>query len=68
MVTKIVAMKKYLPLFFVLLFVNSFSLFGYRSVDYSRLTPVLVETIKAQQKQITTISQRLSELEKLLNK
>ena len=41
---------------------------GYKSVDYSRLTPVLVETIKAQQKQITDITARLQEIEKLLNK
>ena len=41
---------------------------GYKSVDYSRLTPVLVETIKAQQKQITDITTRLQEIEKLLNK
>ncbi|MEO6541821.1 MAG: tail fiber domain-containing protein [Ferruginibacter sp.] len=39
---------------------------GYRSVDYSRLTPVLVETIKEQQKQIDTIIKRLAEIEKLL--
>ncbi len=41
---------------------------GYKSIDYSRLTPVLVETIKAQQKQITDISARLMEIEKLLVK
>lgn len=41
---------------------------GYKSIDYSRLTPVLVETIKEQQKQITAISNRLNEIEKMLNK
>lgn len=41
---------------------------GYKSVDYSRLTPVLVETIKTQQKQITDITARLQEIEKLLAK
>jgi hypothetical protein len=39
---------------------------GYKSIDYSRLTPVLVETIKEQQKQIADISSRLQEIEKLL--
>jgi hypothetical protein len=39
---------------------------GYKSVDYSKLTPVLVETIKEQQQQITAISKRLAEVEKLL--
>lgn len=41
---------------------------GYKSVDYSRLTPVLVETIKEQQKQITDITNRLHEIEKMLIK
>ncbi len=41
---------------------------GYKSIDYSRLTPVLVETIKEQQKQITAINKRLNEIEKLLIK
>ena len=36
---------------------------GYKSVDYSRLTPVLVETIKAQQKQIDDLMKRLEKLE-----
>lgn len=40
---------------------------GYKSIDYSRLTPVLVETIKEQQRQITEISSRLMQIEKLLN-
>lgn len=39
---------------------------GYKSVDYSRLTPLLVETIKEQQKEIKAISARLTEVEKLL--
>lgn len=41
---------------------------GYKSIDYSRLTPVLVETIKEQQKQIADITGRLKEIEKLLVK
>jgi hypothetical protein len=41
---------------------------GYKSIDYSRLTPVLVETIKEQQQQINTIVKRLNEIEKMLNK
>ena len=41
---------------------------GYKSVDYSRLTPVLVETIKAQQKQIADIKFRLHEIEKMLGR
>ncbi len=41
---------------------------GYKSVDYSRLTPLLVETIKEQQKEIKAISARLTEVEKLLKK
>ena len=41
---------------------------GYKSIDYSRLTPVLVETIKEQQKQINEISTRLIQVEILLSK
>ena len=41
---------------------------GYKSIDYSRLTPVLVQTIKEQQKQIEVISKRLSDIESLLYK
>lgn len=37
---------------------------GYKSVDYSRLTPVLVETIKDQQKQINELFKRVEILEK----
>ncbi|MGB3946967.1 MAG: tail fiber domain-containing protein, partial [Bacteroidia bacterium] len=37
---------------------------GYKSVDYSRLTPVLVEAIKEQQKQIKALKDRLDVLEK----
>lgn len=39
---------------------------GYKSVDYSRLTPILVETIKEQQKEIKELSDRLAEVEKLV--
>ncbi len=35
---------------------------GYKSVDYSRLTPVLVEALKAQQKIIDTQNQSIDEL------
>ena len=41
---------------------------GYKSVDYSRLTPLLVETIKEQHKQILMITKRLTEIEKILVK
>ncbi len=41
---------------------------SYKSIDYSRLTPLLVETIKEQQKQIDEIITRLKDLEKLLKK
>ncbi len=37
---------------------------GYKSVDYARLTPVLVETIKEQQKQINELFARVDALEK----
>ena len=37
---------------------------GYKSIDYSRLTPVLVETIKDQQKQINELFKRVETLEK----
>jgi hypothetical protein len=37
---------------------------GFKSVDYSRLTPVLVEAIKEQQKQIKELQDRLEKLEK----
>lgn len=39
---------------------------GYKSVDYSRITPILVETIKEQQMEIKALSQRLDEVEKRL--
>jgi len=41
---------------------------GYKSVDYSRLTPILVETIKEQQKEIKELSDRLAEVEKLVKR
>lgn len=41
---------------------------GYKSIDYARLTPVLVETIKEQQKLILQISKRLTEIEHVLAK
>ena len=37
---------------------------GYKSVDYGRLTPVLVEAIKEQQKQIDAQQQQIDELRK----
>jgi len=41
---------------------------GYKSIDYSRLTPLLVETIREQQTQIAEIKKRLNEIEKILVK
>jgi hypothetical protein len=37
---------------------------GYKSVDYSRMTPVLVEAIKEQQQQIEALMKRIQQLEK----
>jgi len=37
---------------------------GYKSVDYGRMTPVLVEAIKEQQKNISSQQQRIDQLEK----
>ena len=37
---------------------------GYKSVDYSRMTPVLVEAIKEQQKQIEELKKKVEKLEK----
>jgi hypothetical protein len=39
---------------------------GFYTVDYSKLTPVLVEAVKEQQKTIETMSQRLEKLERLM--
>jgi len=41
---------------------------GYKSVDYGRLTPVLVEAIKEQQKKIDNLEQQLNEVKALLTK
>ena len=41
---------------------------GYKSVDYGRITPVLVEAIKEQQKQINSQQQEIDELKKLVEK
>jgi len=41
---------------------------GYKSVDYGRLTPVLVEAIKEQQKQINAQQQQIDELKKMMEK
>lgn len=38
---------------------------GYKSIDYSRLTPILVECIKEQQNQIEELKSRVSEIDKL---
>jgi Chaperone of endosialidase/Head domain of trimeric autotransporter adhesin len=38
---------------------------GYKAVDYSRLTPVLIEGIKAQQQQIDRLKRELNELKQL---
>jgi uncharacterized protein YlxW (UPF0749 family) len=37
---------------------------GYKSVDYSRMAPVLVEAIKQQQKQIESLKKKVDQLEK----
>lgn len=39
---------------------------GYKSVDYSKLTPVLVEAIKEQQVIINSLEERIERIEKLL--
>jgi hypothetical protein len=41
---------------------------GYKSVDYGRLTPVLVEAIKEQQKQIENLESKNKKLENRLDK
>lgn len=41
---------------------------GYKSIDYSRLTPVLLAAFQEQQKQLTVITSRLAEIERLLHK
>lgn len=41
---------------------------GYKSVDYARLTPVLVEAIKEQQATIRTMTERIEKVEATLNK
>ena len=35
---------------------------GYKAVDYSRLTPVLVEAVKEQQQQINSLTQKMEKL------
>lgn len=37
---------------------------GYKAVDYSKLTPLLIEAVKEQQKHIEMLEQRIEELEK----
>jgi len=39
---------------------------GYYSVDYGRLTPVLVEAVKEQQKEITSLKTEMQELKRLV--
>ena len=39
---------------------------GYKSVDYAKITPVLVEAIKDQQKQISELNGKVERLEKLI--
>ncbi len=41
---------------------------GYKSVDYSRLTPVLVEAIKEQQEQIKSQQDQIDELKELVSR
>jgi trimeric autotransporter adhesin len=40
---------------------------GYKSIDYSKITPVLIEAIKEQQKQIDSQNKRIDELEKAVS-
>ena len=39
---------------------------GYKGVDYARLVPLLIESIKEQQKQIEDQQQQINELKKLV--
>jgi len=41
---------------------------GYKSMDYGRLTPVLVEAIKEQQEQINALQQQIDEMKKMIDK
>jgi trimeric autotransporter adhesin len=41
---------------------------GYKSVDYSKLTPILLEAIKDQQKEIDSLNARMKKIEELLTK
>lgn len=41
---------------------------GYKSVDYGRLTPVLVEAMKEQQQQINALQEQIDELKKIVKK
>ena len=37
---------------------------GYKSVDYTKLTPILIEAVKTQQSQIKELKDEISELKK----
>ena len=39
---------------------------GYKSVDYGRITPILVEAVKEQQKQINAQQEQINELKKMI--
>jgi len=41
---------------------------GYKSVDYAKLTPILLEALKAQQKQIDAQNKKLQDLEQKMDK
>jgi hypothetical protein len=41
---------------------------GYKSIDYGKLTPVLVEAMKEQQKEINDLKRDIDELKKLVQK
>ena len=41
---------------------------GFKSLDYSRITPILVEAIKEQQKMIDNLEKKINDLEKKQNK
>ena len=40
---------------------------GYKAVRYEKIVPLLIETIKEQQKQINKLNDRLEKLENMFN-
>ena len=39
---------------------------GYKAIDYGRLTPVLVEAVKEQQKEIEALKAKMEKIEKMI--